>query len=293
MRYEGNIFRPPGEWKSYLLQATVGCSHNKCTFCSMYKDKKYYERPLKDVLEDIDMAYGYYGPDLRRVFICDGDAIKLPTEYLLTVLKRLYEKFPNLEKVTTYAGPQSTLEKTSEELKAFVDAGLKRAYLGVETGDGELLMKRGKGVGADKMLEAGLALKEAGFDLWCTVIIGLAGRGEASRRHIEKTVELMNKMQPQHLSALTIMMEPGTPLYKDWQRGKFEVPTDIECLEEARGLIAGLECEGLHFTSNHASNYVPINCTLSRDRDKYVEMLTDIIDNHDRSRIRKDKYRRL
>lgn len=293
MRYEGNIFRPPGEWKSYLLQVTVGCSHNKCTFCSMYKDKTYRVRDINDVLEDIDRAYEYYGDGLRRVFLCDGDAINLPMDYLLTVLKRLYEKFPSLEKVTTYAGPQSTLRKTPEELKALCNAGLKRAYLGLESGDGELLLKRGKGVDDKKMLQAGLALKDAGFDLWCMVIIGLAGSGEASKRHIEKTVEIVNKMQPKHLSALTYMPEPGTPLYKDLKCGRFQTLTDIECLEEVRDLIAGIDYDGLHFTSNHASNYVPINCTLKRDREKNLQMLDDIIQNEDRTRIRKEKYRRL
>ena len=125
MRYEGDIYRPPGEWKSYLLQVTVGCSHNACTFCGMYQDKKYRVRPMGEILEDIRMARAYYG-DVRRVFLCDGDAIAVDTEDLLVILRELYAAFPSLEKVTTYAGPRSTLRKGPEELRALRDAGLAR-----------------------------------------------------------------------------------------------------------------------------------------------------------------------
>lgn len=293
MRYEGNIFRPPGEWKSYLLQVTIGCSHNTCTFCSMYKNKIYRERSLDEVMEDIEMARAYYGTGLRRVFLCDGDAINLPTDYLLKVLDRLYKVFPNLEKVTAYAGPQSTLRKTPEELKAIFDAGLRRAYLGVETGDSDLLLRRGKGVNAETMLKAGLALRECGMDLWTMIILGLAGPGEASDKHADGTVDIINAMKPQHLSALTYMPEPGTPLYNDLRMGRFQLLTDMEVLAEERRIIAGIECEGLHFTSNHASNYVPLNCTLKRDRDECLQKLDSILETEDRTRIRKEKYRAL
>ena len=139
MRYDSDLlYRPPGEWKSYLLQCTIGCSNNQCTFCGMYKEKKFRIRPVADILEDIDMARDYYGPELRRVFLMDGDAIIMKTEELLQILHKLYDRFPKLEKVTLYAGPKSTLSKTPEELKALHEAGLSRAYLGVESGS-ELL----------------------------------------------------------------------------------------------------------------------------------------------------------
>ena len=143
MRYEGDIYRPPGEWRSYLLQCTVGCSYNGCTYCGMYKNKQYHVRPLADILEDIDMAREHFTdfgsfplgmPSVTRVFLCDGDAIAMDTDDLLTILRRLYEAFPRLERVTTYAGPISTLKKTPEELKALHAGGLGRVYLGVETG---------------------------------------------------------------------------------------------------------------------------------------------------------------
>ncbi|MGI5936395.1 MAG: radical SAM protein [Oscillospiraceae bacterium] len=292
MRYEGNIFRPPGEWKSYLLQCTIGCSHNACTFCGMYKDKKYRVRPLEEVLEDINMARMVYGT-VETVFLCDGDAINLPTDYLLTVLEHLYRAFPKLRRVTTYAGPKSTLRKTPEELKKIREAGLQRAYLGVETGDGELLIKRGKGVNAEQMLEAGLALREAGFDLWSIILIGLAGGGDAYIRNATMTADITNKMAPNHLSAMTYMPVPGTLMYEEIQRGEFIVQTARESLLETKLLIENIELSGLHFTSNHASNYVPVKGTLKEEREKLVALLDEIIQNEDTSRMRRPDYRRL
>ena len=214
MRYEGDIYRPPGEWKSYLLQCTVGCSNNTCTFCSMYKSKRYHTRPLEDVLEDIQMARHTFYRDTETVFLCDGDAIDLPPEYLFAVLDALYKAFPHLRRVTTYAGPLSTLRKTPQELKAIRDAGLQRAYLGVETGDDALLRHVKKGVGADGMLQAGKALVEAGFDLWAIVITGLEGGGrEALEKNASLTAKMINDMNPKHLSSMTLMPVEGTPLY--------------------------------------------------------------------------------
>ena len=185
MRYEGAVFRPPGEWKSYLLQCTVGCSHNKCTFCGMYKDKSFHVRKLDDLLEDIQMAKARYG-DVRRVFLCDGDAVVMKQEELLAVLEALYRAFPSLERVNTYAGPRSTLSKTPEQLRELRQAGLVRAYLGVETGSDALLQKVRKGVTAQEMLEAGVRLREAGFDLWAIVLMGLAGQGRSEERRVGK-----------------------------------------------------------------------------------------------------------
>ena len=145
MRYEGTVYRPPGEWKSYLLQVTVGCSHNACTFCGMYKDKRYRVRPLEEIFEDIALARAAYG-DVKRVFLCDGDAVAMDTEELLAVLDRLYETFPSLERVNAYAGPGSTLRKTEEELAALRRAGLVRLYLGVESGSDAVLRAVRKGV---------------------------------------------------------------------------------------------------------------------------------------------------
>lgn len=272
MRYEGDIYRPPGEWKSYLLQTTIGCSNNTCTFCGMYLDKKFHIRPMADILEDIRMAKAYYG-DVERVFLCDGDAIIMRTQELLTILEALHRAFPSLQRVTTYAGPRSTLAKTPEELRTLREAGLTRAYLGVETGCDALLKQVKKGVDAAQMLEAGVRLREAGMDLWVMVILGLAGTGEPSRRHMLDTADMMNEMKPRHLSALTLTLDPGTELYQDYRAGRFHPITPRESLLEAKLLLENLTVDPLHFTCNHASNYLPLKGGLPEDRDRFLAML--------------------
>lgn len=272
MRYEGDIYRPPGEWKSYLLQTTIGCSNNTCTFCGMYLDKKFHIRPMADILEDIRMARAYYG-DVERVFLCDGDAIIMRTQELLTILEALHRAFPSLQRVTTYAGPRSTLTKTPEELRTLREAGLTRAYLGVETGCDALLKQVKKGVDAAQMLEAGVRLREAGMDLWVMVILGLAGTGEPSRRHMLDTAAMMNEMKPRHLSALTLTLDPRTELYQDYRAGRFHPITPRESLLEAKLLLENLTVDPLHFTCNHASNYLPLKGGLPEDRDRFLAML--------------------
>ena len=277
MRYDSDLlYRPPGEWKSYLLQCTIGCSNNKCTFCGMYKEKKFRIRPTEEILEDIDMAREYYGPNLRRVFLMDGDAIIIKTEEMLKILHKLYEAFPLLEKVTVYAGPKSTLSKTPEELKLLHDAGLSRAYLGVESGSDEVLKFIKKGCTAEEMLLAGRRLVEAGIDLWCTVILGMTGaNGEGGdwEEHIRATAKMINEMKPRHLSAMTFAPAKGTPLGNDVLAGRFEVCSADHILEECRMLVELLDVNPLHFTSNHASNYVPLKGTLPDDREDFLRQL--------------------
>lgn len=272
MRYEGTVYRPPGEWKSYLLQVTVGCSHNACTFCGMYKDKRYRVRPLEEIFEDIALARAAYG-DVKRVFLCDGDAVAMDTEELLAVLDRLYETFPSLERVNAYASPGSTLRKTEEELAALRRAGLVRLYLGVESGSDAVLRAVRKGMDAAGMLEAGRRIVAAGFDLWTMVLIGLAGPGEASRAHALDTAALINAMRPRHLSALTYLPERGTALGDAAARGEFRLLTAWQALEETRLLLEHLEVDPLHFTSDHASNYLPLKGGLPGDKARLLALL--------------------
>lgn len=264
MRYEGNIYRPPGEWKSYLLQCTIGCSNNTCTYCGMYKDKTFRVRPLEDILMDIKMAKVYYGGTTRRVFLCDGDAIVMKQEELLAILDRMRESFPQLEKVTTYAGPRSTLTKSPQQLRELCDHGLKRAYLGMETGSDALLTQVHKGVSAQEMLEAGIRLREAGIDLWVMVLIGLGGK-EGSRAHILATADMINQMKPRHVSAMTLQVVPGTPLYDDVQAGRFQPLSAMEMLEETKLLLEHIDYGPIHFTSDHASNYLPLKGTIPEE----------------------------
>ena len=292
MRYEGQIYRPPGEWRSYLLQCTVGCSHNKCTFCGMYKPKKFHIRPMKEIMEDIAMARAYYGPEnVDKVFLCDGDAIVMRQEQLLQILEALYAAFPHLRQVTVYAGTRSTMTKSQEQLIELRKAGLTRAYLGVESGWDELLVKVRKGVTTEQMLQAAALLKNAGIDLWVTVILGLGGPGEGSVIHTRETIKLLNKMQANHVSCLSYMPEPNSPMYQDVKEGKFQIISARESLEETRALVEGLDYGPFHFTSNHASNYLPLKGTLPDDREKFLEMIDGALGG--KRRIRSEYYRAL
>ena len=274
MRYDSDLlYRPPGEWKSYLLQCTIGCSHNKCTFCGMYKEKKFRIRPTSEILEDIDMARDYYGPGLQRVFLMDGDAIIIKTEEMLKILHKLYRTFPHLEKVTVYAGPRSTLSKSVEELKILHQAGLSRAYLGVESGSEAVLRFINKGCTARQMLQAGQNLVEAGIDLWVTVILGITGADGDWEEHILSTANMINEMKPRHLSAMTFAPAKGTPLGDEVLAGRFKVCSPDHILEECRLLIEHLDVNPLHFTSNHASNYLPLKGGLPEDREQFLSLI--------------------
>ena len=285
MRYEGSVYRPPGEWKSYILQATVGCSYNKCTFCEAYKTKTYHVKPLSYVLEDIAMAAIRY-PHTETVFIADGDAIALPMDYMLTVLEHIRAAFPRLRRITCYAGPISTMQKTAGELRTLRSAGLDRVYLGVESGDSELLAKVKKGVNAEQMLEAGLALKNAGFDLWVTVIAGLEGAGDIWRKNATLTAGLLNAMAPQHISVMTYMATMGTEMYEDMIADRFKMQSPREALEETRLLVELLDLPGVHFTANHMSNYRPLKGTLGVDSSLFLAQIDEMLAQADRVKQR-------
>lgn len=292
MRYDGNIFRPFSEANSYLLQCTVGCSHNKCTFCGMYKDKRFRIRPLEEIREDIRMAREHYG-DVEKVFLCDGDAIEIGTETLLAILGDLRGTFPSLRHVGTYVGPASTLRKSADELRALRQAGLSKAYLGIETGDDELLRTIHKGVGADEMLAAGRALIEAGMNLSGMVLLGLAGPGESSVRHALATAKICNEMRPQYLAALTVTPVPGTVLHREVQAGRFRLLDPFETLAEMRLMLEHISIDNLKFVGTHASNYLPITGTLQKDRHAMLETLDFVLSQGDSRHLRPEALRGL
>ena len=292
MRYEGNIFRPFSEASSYLLQCTVGCSHNQCTFCGMYKDKKYRVRQLQEILEDIRLAEDYYG-DVEKVFLCDGDAIAIETDTLLKIIRALYAAFPSLRHVGSYVGPQSTLTKSPAELRALRSAGLTKAYIGVETGDDELLKKVHKGVGRDEMLEAGRRLVGAGINLSSMVLLGLAGPGEASRRHALATARICDEMKPRYLAALTVTPVPGTVLYRQVQKGEFQLLDPFETLAEMKTIFENITLDPLKFVGTHASNYLPITGTLQKDKSKMIALVDSVLTGRDGRLLRPDHLRGL
>ena len=271
VEYDQPVYRPPGEWRSYIVQATIGCSHNGCTFCGMYKGKKYRVRPLQDIIGDIRETAFFFN-HFEKVFICDGDAIAMDTDDLLKIIKEIKRDFPKCRLISTYAGPKSTLQKTPEELKLLREAGLGRAYLGIETGMDSLLKSTNKGVDRAEMLEAGLRLREAGIDLWGIILIGLGGK-PISMENARETAKIVNEMAPNHLSAMNYTPVEGTKLGNQAIRGEFQVLSAEESLMETRELISHLEVSGMHFTSDHASNYLPLKGTLNEDREKLLSLI--------------------
>ncbi len=292
MRYEGNIFRPPSEARSYILQCTVGCSHNRCTFCNMYKDKKYRVRELEEIMTDIRMAKLYYH-DVEKVFLADGDALAMETSDLLQILTALYQSFPSLKHVGIYASPDSILNKSVEELSDMKKHGLTMAYLGVETGDEELLKDIRKGVTYEEMVAAGKRVREAGILLSVTILLGLAGRTPKAVEHALNTAKICNEINPDYIAALTLMLTPKTELYRRMKKGEFELPGPFEILEEMRIIIEHLDVQGSEFRSNHASNYLPIKGRLPDDKKEILELIDQMIKRNDRNYLRPDYMRGL
>ena len=275
IEYDPPVYRPPGEWRSFLVQATIGCSHNGCAFCGMYKGKRFRIRPMDDIIGDIREAAAFYN-QYEKVFLCDGDAIVMKTEDLLEIIGEIRKDFPHCRLISTYAGPRSTLSKTPEELKILHEAGLGRAYLGIETGMEALLKSTNKGVTRAEMLEAGLRLRNAGIDLWGIILIGLGGK-PLSMENARETAKIINEMQLNHLSAMNYTPVEGTKLGNQALRGEFQVLSAKESLMETAELIRNLEVSGMHFTSDHASNYLPLKGTLNEDRDKLLRLIDGAI----------------
>jgi len=286
------IIRPPSEASSFLLPVTIGCSHNKCTFCGTYPEVKFRIRHLEDIKQDIDEVAQNYSWSVRRVFLEEGDALIAPQPILVGVLKHLDEKFPYLEKVGTYATPQAALIKSVDELKELNRLGLKIAYMGVETGDEELLKKVNKGVSYDQMVEAGRKIKEAGITLSVTVILGLGGV-EDSKNHALKTARILSDIDPDFAGTLTIILVPGTPLHKDWEEGRFSLISPFQSLEELKLIIQNSNFTNCFFTANHASNYLPIKVRLPEQKEEVIRLIDDVLAKRDMSRLRPEFTRAL
>ncbi|RKD94070.1 radical SAM protein [Marinifilum flexuosum] len=269
MRYEGKIFRPPPEADSFLLQCTVGCSHNKCTFCGMYKDRKFRIRSVEEIIGDIKMAKVSMGRRLLKVFLCDGDAISMNTKDLLRILSELKKAFPFLQKVSTYAGPQSTLNKSAEELKLLKEAGLNKVYLGVETGDDELLKVVQKGASSLEIIEAGKNIVGSGINLTTMVMLGLGGQD--SGKHIMATSELINEIQPQNVGILTTVPVENTSLYRKVKNGEFQLLDAYEILEEMKLLIGNIKVENILVDATHKSNVLSLLGSLPKDRGRLIK----------------------
>ena len=291
MRYHGTVIRPPSEADSYLLQITYGCSHNRCAFCGTYMEKPFRVRSTEEVLEDIAMASRRL-PDTRRVFLCDGNALVLDMDRLMPVLDALNAAFPLLRRISVYANARDILAKSESDLALLRDRGLELVYLGLESGCDEVLRRVDKGSTAAEMVAGVLRAKEAGMRVSVIALLGLGGT-ELSDLHADHTARVVNAMNPQYLSMLTLMLVPGTPLHRQWQAGEFQLPDPESLLVELRRVIAGTD--GLSrcvFRTNHASNYLPLAGTLSRDKQHLLEVLDTAL-GRGREAFRPESWRAL
>ena len=292
MYYDRMVIRPPSEANSFLLPVTIGCSHNECTFCCTYIGVKFRIRHLEDIKQDIDEVAQNYSWSVRRVFLEEGDALICPQRRLVEVLKHLNKKFPYLERVGTYATPQAALIKSVDELKELNQLGLKIAYMGVETGDEELLQKIRKRVTYARIVEAGRKLKQAGITTSVTVILGLGGV-ESSENHALNTARILSDIDPDFAGALTIMLVPGTPLHKDWEEGKFSLMSPFQSLQELKLIVQNSNFTNCFFTANHASNYLPIKAQLPEQKAEVIKLIDDILAKGDMSQLRPEFTRAL
>lgn len=269
MHYSGSVYRPPSEAHSLIIQVTVGCSHNKCAFCNMYKDKKFSLTPMDQVRDDLRWAREQYSR-VERFFLADGDALILPTAQLLEILGDIRALFPECSRVSTYASPKSILGKSPEDLSALHAAGLDFAYLGLETGNDPLLKKINKGVTVAQQIEAGQKLKAAGLTLSVTAINGLAGSNGDWQAHAVDTAAALNAMRPDFIALLTLRVYTGTPM-ADWiASGELVQPTPLELIRETKLFLEHIDCPGAVFRSNHASNYLVLSGTLNQDRERLL-----------------------
>lgn len=272
MRYEGRLYRPPSEANSYILQATIGCSWNHCTYCDMYRDKTFRVRDLDETLADIQMARAEIGGRVDKVFVADGDALVMDLDHWQAILDACREAFPRLRRVSAYATAMNLKEKSVDELKTLRELGLGLVYMGPETGDDVTFKRIAKGANfADHVIAAQRA-HEAGIRLSAIFLLG-AGGVDRSDEHAEASAKLVTEMDPEFVSALTLTVVPSTPIAKLEQKGKFELPAIEQLLAELRTIVANAEPTDAVFRTNHASNYLPLAGQLPRDRDRIVEVL--------------------
>ena len=289
MRYYGAVYRPPSEAYSLIVQVTYGCSHNTCAFCSMYKEKRFALRPLDEVLEDFHIARQTYR-HVDKVFLADGDALVRKASELYTIVDTIRELFPECQRVTSYASPASIRIRTDEELQTLRAKGLTMVYMGLESGCDEVLKLMRKGHMSDEIVAMGQKVRRNGIALSVTAITGLGGQELREQPAIE-TAKAFNAMNPEYIGMLTLMVEPGTPLY-DWVRdGKFQLLTQPQVLRETRLLVENLDSPGSVFRMNHASNYLVLKGTLNQDKE--VMLRTIDAAEHDLSRLRPEEWRGL
>ena len=274
LNYDAPLYRPPSEAKSLIFQVTLGCSFNECSFCDMYRSKEYSERSWEEVKSEIDLMAKTL-PNTTRIFLADGDALNLSTDYMVQIVEYIYQKFPNLERVSCYAMPMNLLKKTPEELNMMNKAGLDRLYLGIETGNDIILKKVTKGATQSTMIKSCNKAKDAGFTLSCMVILGLGGNKYTKENAVD-TAKVINAVQPDYVGALTLYLENGIKEeFLTKFEGEFERLTDSEAIDELELLISEINVDNaIVFRANHGSNAYNIGGTFPQDKQEMLEKIT-------------------
>ncbi len=291
MQYEGMVIRPPSEANSLIFQVTIGCSHNRCTFCPAYKEKRFRIKTLSDIKEEIDEASSIL-PHCRRIFLADGDSLIIPQDKLLSITRYLNMKFHSLQRIGIYGNVKSILKKTTDQLKALKEDKLGIIYLGIESGDDVTLQNVNKGTNYQKIVEAGRRVKEAGIKLSVTVLLGVAGI-ERSMVHARETARILTAIQPDYVGALTLMILPEAPIYQMVKDGQFSLPSPLQLIRELRTMIAESDLKSCLFFSNHASNYLPIRARLPKDKNKSIELIDNVLNSGDISLLKPEYLRAL
>ncbi|MCF8106108.1 MAG: radical SAM protein [Desulfohalobiaceae bacterium] len=271
MDYVGSCIRPPSEANSILLQVSLGCSHGKCTFCGSYQDKRFAVKDEQTIFSDIEFAAEHMKRQ-DRLFLMDGDSLILPQRKLIRILDRINARLPWVKRIGTYANAKGIRKKTAEELVQLRERKLGIIYLGVESGDDRVLSGICKGSSADTLAAMGRKVKEAGIKLSVTVLLGIGGR-QRSLEHARATGELLTRMDPDYVGALTVMLIPGTPLYDNYQTGEYQLPDQRGLLLELREMLEHTDLSRGLFISNHASNYLPIKVRMPRHKQEGLEMI--------------------
>lgn len=280
MRYEGDIYRPPSEAYSLLVQVTIGCTHNKCTFCKMFKNKKFRIRKQEEIIEDLAWARNTYRR-VERMFLCDGDALALSNNRLMPILNYIKENFPECERVTIYGRANDVLKKTDEEMRALYEAGITMVYIGAESGSDEVLKAVNKGVTRQELIDAVKKIEACGMESSVTFISGLAGK-DGWEDHAIQTGTMISEMNPSYVGLLTLMVEHNVPMYDDIQSGKLRLLTAEEVMAETLLMLEHTNVDKkCVFRSNHASNYVSLRGDLPQDKEKMMNMLRRAMENHD------------
>ena len=272
MRYIGSVYRPPSEAHSLIIQVTLGCAHNSCAFCSMFKDKQFRIRPEDEVMRDLEEARGQFR-NVDRIFLADGDALVLSTDSLMRILDKIAALFPECGRTGVYGSPQDVLRKTPDELEALRARGIGMIYIGAESGSDRVLERVSKGASRNEIIRAVRRTEDSGIAASVTFISGLSGQ-DGWEEHAVACGTMISEAEPSYVGLLTLMVEPGAPLYGDIEAGRFKLLTPVQAVSETRLLLENTSVKrDCVFRSNHASNYLSLRGTLPRDKDRLLGQL--------------------